>query len=152
MGEETIDSSIFDGTTKIVCFDYVSGESIELGTVVNGVSVDTTTDPIEIRNKAEQGESVSHLLPSNNLSFSCTIKDPELLEEFYRINAEQQRILEIAEGLRKDIGELIRAFGRLKEQGKLNRRERREREREIAKKHKHFVLYCKAHNIQFSRK
>ena len=143
--------NLFDGTAKIVCFDDVSGEPIELGTVVNGVSVDVTTDPIEIRHKAEQGESVSHLLPSNNLSFSCTIKS-ELPEEFYRINKEQQRILEIAEGMRKDIGELIRAFGRLKEQRKMNRRERREREREIAKKHKHFVLYCKVHNIQFSRK
>ena len=66
--------NLFDGTAKIVCFDDVSGEPTELGTVVNGVSVDTTTDPIEIRHKAEQGESVSHLLPNNNLSFSCTIK------------------------------------------------------------------------------
>lgn len=145
-------TNLFDGSAKIVYFDDMSGEPIELGTVVNGLSVDTTTDPIEIRHKAEQGESVSHLLHGNNLSFSFTIKGPKLPEELYRINAEQQRILEVAEGLRKDICELIRAFGRLKEQRKMNRRERREREREIANKHKRLVLYCKAHNIQFSRK
>ena len=136
---------------KIVCFDGVSGEPIELGTVVNGVSVDTTTDPIEIRHKAECGEYVSYLLPGNNLSFSCTAEYPALLEEFCRIGA-KQRILEIAEGMRKDIGELIRVYGKLKSQHKMNRRERREREQEIAKKHNRFVLYCKAHNIQFNRK
>lgn len=139
MGEE-LDNSIFDGKPKIILFDDVSGESIELGTAVNGLSVDMTTDPIEIRHKAEQRESVSHLLPSNNLSFSCTIENPSEVAEFLQINETTQRLLDTAEGMRKDIGELIRAFGRLKEQGKLNRRERREREREIMRKHKRFVL------------
>lgn len=151
MGEE-LDNSIFDGKSKIILFDDVSGEPIELGTVANGLSVDTTTDPIEIRHKAEQGESVSHLLPSNNLSFSCTIKNPSEVAEFLQINETTQRLLDTAEGMRKDIGELIRDYNFFKAQGKLNRRERREREREIMRKHKRFVLYCKEHNIQFSRK
>ena len=84
-------------------------------------------------------------IPQKN-SFSFDFK---MKKEDFEILMRHPRVIALAERCRKDINSLIEAYGSLKRCGKLNRRERRAREREIKKKYGRFVTFCAQNHIQY---
>lgn len=59
------------------------------------------------------------------------------------------KALRTAESMREEINDFIKTYGFLRREGKLNRRERREREREIKQRLGRFKTFCKENNIQY---
>lgn len=82
-------------------------------------------------------------------SFDFKMKEEDFKTILGHPLLEYPMILKIAESMRKDINDLIKTYGFLKRKGKLNRRERRERERKIAREIGIFQTYCKQNNIQY---
>lgn len=82
-------------------------------------------------------------------SFDFKMKEEDFKTLLGHPLLEYPMILKIAESMCKDINDLIKTYGFLKRKGKLNRRERRERERKIASEIGIFRTYCKQNNIQY---
>lgn len=128
MGEE---NNIF-GECKI---GFMSeGKFCELGEVVE--------DSTEWQAEEDDIKSIS---TSKSYSFQCEIPQTEDMKALFK----KPKYFEVAEGLLEDLQKLIKAFRN--PEIAMNRRERRAKEREIARKHKRFVAYCKAHNITISQ-
>lgn len=93
---------------------------------------------------AEDKCPVGDYCGKNSFSFDFKMK-----KEDFEILMRHPRVIALAERFRKDINSLIEAYGSLKRCGKLNRRERRAREREINKKYGRFVTFCAQNHIQY---
>lgn len=133
MGDKDTDK-LFGNSELLICGP--DGEMKPLGKVV------------ECSTSLESEES--DCVPTKEYySFDFKMKEEDFKTLLGHPLLEYPMILKIAESMCKDINDLIKTYGFLKRKGKLNRRERRERERKIAREIGIFQTYCKQNNIQY---
>ena len=133
-----IDDNIFSGKPQIMVFDDCSGKFENLGTIMDSKSV-LDMDFVRVENESEPTFRPGR--DSYSFNFKADIDD-DIREFLY------PKPLRIAESMRKDINNLIKAYGFLKREKKPNRRERREREREIKKRLSRYISFCNENGLQ----
>lgn len=134
MGDK--DDNLFNGKAQLAIFIPKDEVLKPIGTAVDGVSFESEKQ-----------------LPCNpgkdSFLFSCEV---EAGEDARKSLFAEVKPLKIAESMREEINDLIKTYGLLRREGKLNRRERREWERDFKKKLGRFRAFCKENNIRYDIK
>lgn len=128
MGDKDTDR-LFGNPELLICDP--NGEMKPLGKVVES----------SISFESEEELSCNPGRNSYSFNFKADIDDDTLGISF-------SKPLRIAESMRESINDLIENYAFLRREGKLNRKERREREREIKKRLSRYISFCNENGLQ----
>lgn len=133
--------NIFNGKQEIILFPAKSDLStaVPLGEVV--------ADSMSILSEEELSEEKPW--KPKPLSFTATVEDAEAFKKLAYMHPDVQKIMQRAQDMLDHIKEQLCLFYRLKPP--TNRKERRERAKELKGKIQRFNAYCKAHGIELKK-
>lgn len=130
--------NIFNGKQKVLI--YPANSDPATATPLDGVVADSTSILSEEKSSEEEPWK------PKPLSFTVTVEDAEALKKLAFMHPDVQKIMQRAQNMLDHIKDQLDLFYRLKQP--LNRKERRERARELKGKIQRFNAYCKEHGIE----